>query len=204
MQHTEGIMDYKKQIEQYLKKSGGIITASYCRSNKIPTIYLTRLAREGVLLRVSEGFYMSEEGMYDAYYFFQYRFKKVVFSYETAMHLLGVTDKIPQRMDITVPYSYKFNEVPSGVNIHYVHKEIHDLGVEEARTMLNNPVRIYSYERTLCDFIAHKGTMDIEEYVKLVRSYSQYTKRDLHSLYEIATRMGIDKEVKEIMEVVYD
>ena len=57
MQHTEGIMDYKKQIEQYLKKSGGIITASYCRSNKIPTIYLTRLAREGVLLRVSEGFY---------------------------------------------------------------------------------------------------------------------------------------------------
>ena len=204
MQHTEGLMEYKKQIEQHLKKSGGIITASYCRSKKIPTIYLSRLVREGVLLRAAEGLYMSKEGMYDDYYVFQYRFKKIVFSYETALHLLGVTDKIPQSMDITVPHSYKFNAVPIGANIHYVKKDIHDLGVEEARTMLDNPVRIYSYERTLCDFIAHKDEMDIEVYVKLVRSYSKYAKRDLHALYEIASRMGIDKEVKEIMEVVYE
>ncbi|MBI9096754.1 MAG: type IV toxin-antitoxin system AbiEi family antitoxin domain-containing protein [Sphaerochaeta sp.] len=197
-------MNYKKQIEQYLEKSGGIITASYCRSKKIPTVYLSRLVREGSLLRVSEGFYISEEGMYDDYYFFQYRFKKVVFSYETALHLLGVTDKIPQGMDVTVHYSYKFNEVPIGVNIHYVNKGIQDLGVVEARTMFNNPVRIYSYERTLCDFIAHKDKMDIEVYIKLIRSYSKYAKRDLHALYEIATRMGIDKEVKALMEVVYD
>jgi len=197
-------MNYKKQIDQYLEKSGGIITASYCRSKKIPTIYLSRLVREGVLLRVAEGLYISEEGMYDEYYVFQYRFKKTVFSYETALHLLGITDKIPQSMDITVPYSYKFNAVPIGANIHYVKKDIHDLGVEEARTMLDNPVRIYSYERTLCDFIAHKDEMDIEVYVKLVRSYSKYAKRDLHALYEIASRMGIDKEVKEIMEVVYE
>ncbi len=197
-------MDYRKQIEQYLNKSGGIITASYCRSKKIPTIYLTRLAREGVLQRVAEGLYISEEGMYDEYYFFQYRFKKTVFSYETALHLLGVTDIIPQVMDITVPHSYKFNEDPIGVNIHYVHKNIHDLGVEEVTTMLNNPVRVYSYERTLCDFITHKDAMDIEVYVKLVRSYSKYAKRDLHALYEIATRMGIDHGLKEIMEVVYE
>ncbi len=197
-------MDYKEQIEQYLKKSGGIITASYCRSNKIPTVYLSRLVREGVLQRASEGCYITEEGMYDEYYFFQYRFKKVVFSYETALHLLGVTDKIPQAMDVTVYYSYKFNEVPTGVNIHYVNRKLHDLGVVEARTMFNNPVRIYSYERILCDFIAHKDKMDIEVYVTLIRYYSKYAKKNLHALYEIATRMGIDKEVKAIMEVVYE
>jgi predicted transcriptional regulator of viral defense system len=197
-------MDYKKQIEQYLEKSGGIITASYCRSKKIPTVYLSRLVREGVLLRIAEGFYISEEGIYDEYYLFQYRFKKVIFSYETAMHLLGITDKIPQGMDVTVCSSYKFNKVPIGVNIHYVNKEIHDLGVIEARTMFNNPVRIYSYERTLCDFISHKDRMDIEVYVKLIRSYSKYAKKNIHALYEIATRMGINEEVKAIMEVVYE
>lgn len=197
-------MDHRKRIEQYLEKSGGIITASYCRSNKIPTIYLSRLVREGYLLRVAEGLYISEEGMYDEYYYFQYRFRKAVFSYETALHLLGVSDKIPQGMDVTVYYSYKFNEVPTTVNIHYVNKEIHGLGVVEARTMFNNPVRVYSYERTLCDFIAHKDKMDREVYVKLIRSYSKYAKRDIHALYEIATGMGIDKEVKALMEVVYE
>ena len=197
-------MDYRKQIEQYLEKSCGIITASYCRSNKIPTIYLSRLVREGHLLRAAEGLYISEEGMYDDHYYFQYRFKKAVFSYETALHLLGATDKIPQGMDVTVYYSYKFNEVPSTVNIHYVNKEIHGLGVVVARTMFNNPVRVYSYERTLCDFIAHKDKMDREVYVKLIRSYSKYAKRDILALYEIATRMGIGKEVKALMEVVYE
>jgi len=197
-------MDYKKQIEKYLEKSGGIITASYCRSKKIPTVYLSRLVREGDLLRAAEGLYISEEGMYDDYYYFQYRFKKAVFSYETALHLLGVTDKIPQGMDVTVYYSYKFNEVPTTVNIHYINKEIHGLGVVETRTMFNNPVRVYSYERTLCDFIAHEDKMDREVYIKLIRSYAKYAKRDIHALYEIATRMGIDKEVKTLMEVVYE
>ncbi|MCF7953872.1 MAG: type IV toxin-antitoxin system AbiEi family antitoxin domain-containing protein [Spirochaetales bacterium] len=197
-------MDYKKQIERYLEKSGGIITASYCRSKKIPTVYLSRLVQEGTLQRAAEGLYISEEGMYDDYYYFQYRFKKAVFSHETALYLLGATDKIPQDMDVTVYYSYKFNEAPFGVNIHYVNKEIHGLGVVEARTMFNNPVRVYSYERTLCDFIAHKDKMDREVYVKLIRSYSKYARRDVHALYEIATRMGIDKEVKALMEVVYE
>jgi len=41
-------------------------------------------------------------------------------------------------------------------------------------------------------------------YIKLIRSYAKYAKRDIHALYEIATRMGIDKEVKTLMEVVYE
>ena len=46
--------------------------------------------------------------------------------------------------------------------------------------------------------------MDREVYVKLIRSYSKYAKRDIHALYEIATRMGIGKKVKALMEVVYE
>ena len=197
-------MNYRKNIEQHLEESGGFITASYCRSNKIPTIYLSRLTREGVLRRILEGFYSTEDVIIDDYYFFQYRFKKVVFSYETALHLLGVTDKIPQIMDVTVHHNYKFNEPPVGVNIHYVNKGIHGLGVVEARTMYNDPVRIYSYERTLCDFVANKDKMDPEVYVTLIRFYSKYVKRDPHTLYEIATKMGIERDVKAIMDVAYE
>lgn len=197
-------MDYKKQIEQYLENSGGIITASYCRSKKIPSVYLSRLVQEGILQRAAEGLYILEAGMFDDYYYFQYRFKKAVFSYETALHLLGATDKIPQDMDVTVYYSYKFNKAPFGVNIHYVNKKIHELGVVEARTMFNNSVRVYSYERTLCDFIAHEDAMDREVYVKIIRSYANYTRRDIQALYEIATNMGIEKKVKALMEVVYE
>ncbi|MCW0664102.1 type IV toxin-antitoxin system AbiEi family antitoxin domain-containing protein [Clostridioides difficile] len=197
-------MNYRKQIEIHLKKSGGIITSAYCRENNIPTVYLSRLAKEGKLFRVQKGIYIIEDGDYDEYYFFQYQYGKAIFSYETALFLLGVTDKIPWRIDVTVYNGYKFNEKQDTLNINYVKKSIYNLGIMQKKTMFGNIVNVYSYERILCDFISNKEKMDTEVYVKLIRSYSKYKDKDIHSLYEIARKMGIEDKVREVMEVVYE
>lgn len=197
-------MNYRKQIEIHLKKSGGIITSAYCRENNIPTVYLSRLAKEGKLFRVQKGMYITKDGDYDEYYFFQYQYRKAIFSYETALFLLGVTDKIPWRIDVTVYNGYKFNEKQDTLNINYVKKSIYNLGIIQKKTMFGNIVNVYSYERILCDFISNKEKMDTEVYVKLIRSYSKYNDKDIHSLYEIARKMGIEDKVKEVMEVVYE
>lgn len=197
-------MNYRKQIEIHLKKSGGIITSAYCRENNIPTVYLSRLAKEGKLFRVQKGIYIIEDGDYDEYYFFQYQYKKAIFSYETALFLLGVTDKIPWRIDVTVYNGYKFNEKQDTLNINYVKKSIYNIGIIQKKTMFGNIVNVYSYERILCDFISNKEKMDTEVYVKLIRSYSKYKDKDIHSLYEIARKMGIEDKVREVMEVVYE
>lgn len=198
------IMSYRKQIEMHLKKSGGIITSAYCRENNIPTVYLSRLAKEGKLFRVQKGIYITKDGDYDEYYFFQYQYKKAIFSYETALFLLGVTDKIPWIIDVTVYNGYKFNEKQDTLNINYVKKSIYNLGIIQKKTMFGNTVNVYSYERILCDFISNKERMDVEVYIKLIRSYSKYKDKDIHSLYEIARKMGIEDKVKEVMEVVYE
>ncbi|MDK8282835.1 MAG: abortive phage infection protein [Peptoniphilus lacrimalis] len=197
-------MNYRKQIEIHLKESGGIITSAYCRENNIPTVYLSRLAKEGKLFRVQKGIYIIEDGDYDEYYFFQYQYKKAIFSYETALFLLGVTDKIPWRIDVTVYNGYKFNEKKNTLNINYVKKSIYNLGIIQKKTMFGNIVNVYSYERILCDFISNKEKMDTEVYVKLIRYYSKYKDKDIHSLYEIARKMGIEDKVREVMEVVYE
>lgn len=197
-------MNYRKQIEIHLKKSGGIITSAYCRENNIPTVYLSRLAKEGKLFRVQKGIYIIEDGDYDEYYFFQYQYKKAIFSYETALFLLGVTDKIPWRIDVTVYNGYKFNEKQDTLNINYVKKSIYNIGIIQKKTMFGNIVNVYSYERILCDFISNKEKMDTEVYVKLIRYYFKYKDKDIHSLYKIARKMGIEDKVKEVMEVVYE
>lgn len=197
-------MNYRKQIEIHLKESGGIITSAYCRENNIPTVYLSRLAKEGKLSRVQKGIYIIEDGDFDEYYFFQYQYGKAIFSYETALFLLGVTDKIPWRIDVTVYNGYKFNEKQDTLNINYVKKSIYNLGIIQKKTMFGNIVNVYSYERILCDFISNKEKMDTEVYVKLIRSYSKYKDKDIHSLYEIARKMGIEDKVREVMEVVYE
>lgn len=39
----------------------------------------------------------------------------------------GLTDKIPQAIDVSVPYSYKINNVPENIKLYYVKKEIAEL-----------------------------------------------------------------------------
>lgn len=197
-------MNYEDKIKEYLRKSNGIITTAYCKENGIPTIYLTRLVDQGLLKQAAAGIYLAENGDNDELYFFQYRYKRTVYSYETALFLLGVTDKIIQKIDVTVSRNYKFNEKDNKINVHYVKKEWLDLGKIEAKTMFGNPVMVYSYERTLCDFVLHKEEIEPEVYIQAIRSYAQYEKRDIHLLYHIATEMGIIEKIREIIEITYE
>lgn len=197
-------MDYIKQIKKHLDQSGGIITAKICREKNIPTVYLSRLVEQGFLSRAFPGIYITESGDYDEFYFFQYQYQKSIFSYESALYLLGVTDKIPQIMEVTVVAGYKFNKRMSGVEVYFARKAWFELGVVETKTMFGNPVRVYSYERVLCDFIMNKKEVDPEIYIKAIRAYKNYDERNIQMLYSIASKMGVTSKVRAIMEVAFE
>lgn len=195
-------MEYP-EVKEHYGKAGGIITAASFRELKIPTVYLTRLVKEGVLTRAGRGIYISGQGDYDELYFFQLRFKKTIFSYETALYLLNATDRIIQDIDISVAGNYKFNSngIPGNVNVHYVKPELLNAGVTKVKTAFGNPVRVYSLERTLCDFVANRSKMDPETFVRMIKTYSEYKGKNPGVLYKIAAKMKIVKEVRDILEI---
>jgi len=110
-----------------MKESGEIITSSYCKDNGIPTLYLNRLEKSGLLFKIEKGLYLNNEANFDDYYFFQYRFKKTIYSYETALFLQGLTDRLPLVKDVSVPYNYKFNDLITNINVYYVNKNIFEI-----------------------------------------------------------------------------
>ena len=196
-------MNYKDKILNYLKGNNGIVTTQYCREEGIPRVYLTRLVEENILTRVDRGIYISQSGDYDEHYFFQYKFKRTVFSYETALYLQGLTDKIPQVMEVSVHYSYKINNVPNNVKLHYVKNEIAEMGAIEVKTIYQNKVRAYNIERIICDFIQNKSSIDPETYVKTIREYASSKYSDINKLFLYAQKMGIAEKVRTTMEVIY-
>jgi predicted transcriptional regulator of viral defense system len=179
-------MNYAEKVHKLLNENGGILTASLMRENNIPTVYLTRLTREGKLKRVARGVYISREGIYDELFMLQTRFPKIIFSYETALYLLNLTDKIPGNIHLTVNHKYKFNQNLENARIYYVNKEILNLGVIEKRTNAGNIVRLYSAERTLCDFIKNKSEVDPEVYINFLKAYPSYSDKDINELFNIA------------------
>lgn len=197
-------MNYKDKILNYLKDNNGIITTQYCREEEIPTIYLTRLIEENILTRVDRGIYISKGGDYDGYYFFQYKFKMTIFSYETALYLQGLTDKIPQVKEVSVPYSYKINNVPKNVKLYYLKNEIADMGAIEVKTIYQNKVRAYNIERIICDIIQNKNNINPETYAKTIREYASSKYFDINKLFIYAHKMGIAEKVRTTMKFIYE
>lgn len=161
------------------------------------------MARKGILHQVEKGLYVSNDATnYDEMYFFQYRYKKSVFSYESALSLFEMTDKIIGVFDVTVPQGYKFNQPQENAVVHYASKTIFNLGVVEKKTPFGNIVRTYSLERTVCDFIKDKEKCDSEVYVKFLQSYAKSQDKDMSTLYEYAQAMNITEKVRSVMEIL--
>ena len=199
MQHNK---NYKNQINEYVKTSGGIVTSKYCREHNIPTIYLNRLVEEGFLFNAKRGIYLTKDGDYDEFYFFQLRYPKAIYSYNTALYFIDRTDKFSLTIDITVYNGYKFNEKMIIVDVHYVDKRIYDIGIVEVETAYGNKVKAYSLERVLCDFLVHKNEIDSEDYLKLVQSYIYDKNKDVSSFYNLIIKMGVAEKIMDVVQIM--
>lgn len=199
MQHNK---NYKNQIKEYAKTSGGIVTSKYCREHNIPTIYLNRLVEEGFLFNAKRGIYLTKDGDYDEFYFFQLRYPKAIYSYNTALYFIDRTDKLSHTIDITVYNGYKFNEKMKNVDVHYVDKRIYDIGIVEVETAYGNKVKAYSLERVLCDFLVHKNEIDSEDYLKLVQSYIYDKSKVVSSFYDLIIKMGVANKIMDVVQIM--
>ncbi|MCR5026976.1 MAG: type IV toxin-antitoxin system AbiEi family antitoxin domain-containing protein [Methanobrevibacter sp.] len=196
-------MSNKAKLLNYLENHNGLITYKDCKKLDVPTIYLTRLENEGLIFRVEKGIFLSSANdNYDEYFFFQYRFTKTIFSHVSALYLQGLTDEIPQYFEITIPRGYRFQNTPANLSIHVVPKKFSDIGIITVETPMGNQVQVYDFERTLCDFIRNRENIDSELFVKTLKKYGTYPKKDLAKLYEYAKKMNILEKIKRTMEIL--
>lgn len=195
-------MSNKEAVLNYLKQNNGIITYKDCKDLGVPAVYLSRLENEEKIFRVDKGIYLSTDGHYDEYYFFQYRFSRAIYSYVSALYLQGFTDEIPQYFEVTVPRGYRFNNPPQNLAVHTVPKEIVDLGVISVKTPWGQTVKTYDFERIICDFIQNRKKIDNELFVKTLKAYVNYPNKNLTSLYQYAEKMKIINQTKQTLEVL--
>ena len=197
-------MKYREQIMRYLKENHGVVTASWCKNNAIPSIYLHRMEQDGTLIKVGRGIYIDETGDYDEFYFLQLTHGKCIYSFVSALYLLGKTDMIPQGFDVTVYRGYNPHRLPDNVTVHYVSKEIYELGITEVKTNFGNIVRAYDMERTLCDLIYSREKVSSELFAQTVKIYGKSRDKKMTVLFNYAEKMGITEDVQKLMEVYYE
>ena len=198
------IMTKNQQLEQTLKANKGFITSREAREAGIATFSLLSFTRKEGMIRVDRGFYARKNWDIDEYLVFQRRYSKFIFSYESALYLWNLTDKIVSNLVVTGPYGYHpYSNKRSDVETHLERDpSIYKLGIVSVKTIFGNEVFAYDKEKTICDIINRREEMESETFVKALRFYEEAKDKDPQKLMKYAKSMGIEKAVSDIMEII--
>ena len=190
------------KILKIMKKNNEIITPVQLEKKGISIVYLSRMKEGGIIERIDRGIYVTKDFKYDEYYLFQLKYPKAIFSYNTALYFYEMTERTPIKMDVTVYREYNPHRFKDLVNVYKVSKELYNLGVTEKKSPQGMKVKTYNLERTVCDIIKDKDSIDIEIRNKAIKKAIKSKEFNASKMFEYAKKMNIYDKVKNYMEAI--
>ena len=190
------------KVLKIMKNNKGIITSSQIESYGIPRVYLSKMIEKGIIERIDRGIYVTKDYEYDEYYLFQLKYPKTVFSYNTALYFYGMTERTPIKMDVSISKNYNPHRFKDIVNVYRINDELFDLGIVEKKSPQGMKVRTYNLERTICDIIKDKDSIDIEIRNKAIKKAIKSKEFNASKMFEYAKKMNIYDKVKNYMEAI--
>ena len=195
-------MNYDK-ILKIIEKNNGYVTTSEVVNNGIERRFLTNMVKNGILVRISKGYYGVKNYIPDEYYKIASKSKNVRFSMATALYLHNLSNRNPLIYNVTLPFGYSgILQKQKNVILNFVNRDILDLGVIEMKSPFGMKIKVYDAERTICDIIKNKNKIDSEIFVEALKEYARSKNKNLSKLTKYAKIMKIEKKVNEYMEIL--
>lgn len=193
----------EKMILEYFNNNS-YITTKEAEELGIKKHKLSKYVREGFIERSQRGVYVLVDDVIDVYEVFQSTSDKMIYSFGTALYFHGLSDRAPSTFYITLPQGYNASRIKKreDTNIHYVKKELHELGKEMIDSPLGGKVVVYDKERCICDLIKYKDSIDKQLFVEAITLYFKSEDADKRRLMKYAEYMKIEDKVKLYLEIL--
>ena len=190
------------KVQTFVKESEGIyLTEDFTEAN-IDKYYIQKLLDDGIIEKYDKGVYLRNDVFEDDLYILQRKNPTIIYSYNTAMFLHNMTERTPDFYDVTVYSGYNASHLPENMNVHFVKKENHHVGLMKVITMHGFEVNTYDLERITCDIIRTKNIdLDKEQINKFIRKVFLEERLDTIKLIDYARQLRCEKKVRQIMEV---
>ena len=196
-------MDTLLIINKLLKKQGGILRTADAVKNGISRTTLGNLVKNGKLVRIAHGQYISPDSIVDEMYMLQQRSSNIIFSHETALFLHDMVERTPFLHSVTIQSNTKLSPVLSeGCKVYYVKPEIYNLGLCFVMSKMGNKVTTYDVERTICDIFRSRGRIDNQILAEAIKSYAAHKNKNWNKLREYAEVFRVIKILRQYLEVL--
>jgi predicted transcriptional regulator of viral defense system len=192
-----------EQLDNIVEQHGGYLKTADAQSCGISRVYLGDYVKQRGMERVAHGLYLSADGWPDPFYILQYSHPKAVFSHETALYVLGMAEREPVKLSVTIRTADSASPLAKrGVKVYKTKEELYGLGITNFKTPMGNQVTGYNRERTLCDLIRSRNTVEIQSIQTAVREYVKAKDRNIPELMRYADVFKVDKTIRQYMEVL--
>lgn len=196
-------MPEKDKIKELLEATpDGTITAEQVTAAGLHRSILQELVENGELYRFGRGLYVRNNVWEDDFYLLQRRYGRGIYSHDTALYLLGYSDRTPARYTMTFPKGYNSPSLKQeSINIKRVVPENYSFGVIGLKSPCGNPIRVYDLERTLCDILRGSGS-DIQIVGAAMKKYVASKEKDIHKLMQYADQLHVKPKVLRYVEAL--
>ena len=194
-------MGATEEIIRMAKENNGTVTTAMVVEAGFSRGNIKYLADKGMIEKSARGVYILPEVWGDEIFNLQNRFKRGIYSHETALFLWDLTDRTPNRYHMTFPANYNLTN-PKEENIQCVQckEALYELGIANAMTPGGNEVRAYSMERTLCDILRPHSRVDIQIVTEAFKRYANRSDRNIPVLSEYAKMLKVETKLRTYLD----
>lgn len=196
------LMVYENMLIDLAKQNNGIITAKMATEAGILNGSIKYLVDNGKLERVARGVFVLPDAWEDEFVTWQSKYKRGIYSLDTALFLLDLTDRTPGKFNMTFPSKYNVsNPKKDGIICNSLKFDIYNEGIIELKTPMGNMVKAYNAEKTLCDILRIRNRVDIQVVSEAFKRYvSQPANIPLLSKY--AKMLKVEDKLRSYIEVL--
>ena len=196
-------MTYTEKILKLAQDNNGVVTSTQVTKAGIQREHQRDLVIKGQLERSERGVYIIPSILDDEMCNLQMRFKRGIFSHETALFLLDLTDHTPGKYSMTFPPGYNTTALNSeNVKYYRVKDDLYELGIITAKSPGCNNVRLYNAERTLCDILKGRSNTEIQIVTDAFKRYARLNRKDIPLISEYAKLLRVEKKLRSYLEVL--
>jgi predicted transcriptional regulator of viral defense system len=197
-------MENQEKIIKIAKAHEGIVSTRQVKRDNIRVEVLKKMVKEGKLEKLAHGLYSLPDTFVDEFYLLQKKCSKGVFSYGTSLYFLGLSNRAPNLIHITIYAGYNVAHITKSnkkVKFHYVQPAVLDLGKINVQSPQGKTISIYNAERTLCDIIKDKKNTDMQLFSDAINFYFDSKRKNVRQLFQYAKILGIEDKVHTYTEV---
>lgn len=180
------------------------ITLREAKTHGLTKYQFYKLVKEKELEQISGGIYTRKNTWTDELLLIHKRSPSAVFSHDEAFFYHGLVDREPTMHTITVYSGFNAHRLKAtcNVKVYSVKKELLEVGKTIITDNLGNNIPMYNLERSVCDAIRSRNTIEVQEFSTILKSYIARSDKDLNLFMEYAKLFRVDRIARKYFEVM--